>query len=121
MFVVAEFTDYVPRNEEEESLQELETMDDQQWISEEGPKFIAGYVAHRFKNKYPQLGCPTREPPQINEIGSEYLVLLSRGGLMYPSEEFLDIARIIEKIFIHFHGPESLSKEKKYLKSWLKK
>lgn len=116
MFVVADLAEYVPGEEEEALLHQLEA-NDHQWISEEGLRYIAGYVAYRFKNKYPNLGCPTRKLPEINNIRSEYLVLLSRGGLMYPSDEFLNVAKAMENIFINFHGPEALSKEKKIFQS----
>lgn len=106
MFLLADLSNYEPSIEEEQLLQDL---NDSEWISQQGLKYIAGYVAYRFKDKYPFLGNATRELESLDS--SEYIFLLSRGGLMYPSDTFLNVAIFMDNVFENFHGPKTLSKE----------
>lgn len=67
--------------------------------SREGLKYIAGYVAFRFKNKYPELGTSSLELDS-----SSWISYLTRGGLLTPSSELLSAIRISENRFSAMHG-----------------
>ncbi|XP_011884118.1 PREDICTED: uncharacterized protein LOC105571260 isoform X2 [Vollenhovia emeryi] len=58
-------------------------------------------------------GNPTRDLGSLDN--SEYIMMLSRGGLMYPSEEFLKVANIMDDVFEKFHGPNQLKLKTKYI------
>lgn len=79
-------------------------------INQEGLKYIAGYVAHRFRDKYTNLGTLTKELTFIKDE-PDWLPFISRGKLLYPSDELMEVARTIEAEFNKFHG-NSLSYEK---------
>ena len=63
--------------------------------------YVAGYVAHRFRLKYPTLGIPTQEMPATNP--PNWVCHVSRGNLIYPSDELYKVAQILEKVFEAFH------------------
>ncbi len=71
-------------------------------------KFVAGYVAHRYRSKYPNLGTPTKDLP--SDFTPDWITHISKGNLMYPSEDLLNNARVLEVVFNEFHG-NSLSNE----------
>lgn len=71
-------------------------------ITEESLVYIAGYVSYRFRSKYPELGIPTRELPYSDP--STWICQVSRGSLIYPCENLIENARILEKKFAAFHG-----------------
>lgn len=75
-------------------------------IETEALIFIAGYVAHKFRHKYPELGVPTKTLPLTNN----WLSCISRGNCMYPSKDLQTAASIMNEEFIKFHG-SSFSKE----------
>ncbi|OXU21237.1 hypothetical protein TSAR_009035 [Trichomalopsis sarcophagae] len=75
-------------------------------ITDEALIYVAGYVAYRFRSKYPMLGTPTREIP--NTDPTHWICHISRGSLIYPLDELLSSARILEKDFKSFHK-DSLS------------
>lgn len=100
--------DYDPSIDELRLLEELDNATARDWLSHEGLMYITGYVAHRFRNMHHFLGDPTRNL-ESSEI--DYISILSRGGLMYPSETFMNASHIMEKEFNKFHGC-GLSKEK---------
>lgn len=76
-------------------------------------KYIAGYVAYWFRDKYSFLGNPTRDLGSLDN--SEYIMMLSRGGLMYPSEEFIKVANIMDDVFEEFHGSNQLKRKTKHI------
>ncbi|CAH1114672.1 unnamed protein product [Psylliodes chrysocephalus] len=68
-------------------LTQLEKNKMPDFIFKEGLKFIAGYVAYRFKNEYsnlklsaPKTFCQTTHTP-------DWIEFISGGNLIYPSEE----------------------------------
>lgn len=63
--------------------------------------YVAGYVAHRFRNIYSHLGIPTKTLPYIP---TDWLSFISRGNCMYPSSDFLKAADIMNREFENFHG-----------------
>jgi hypothetical protein len=96
-----------PSNEEFNLLHNLERTAEE-CIEENALVYIAGYVAHRFRNRFNDLGCPTRLLPNLQP--NDWLSFISKGNCIYPSSEFLDAANIMEKEFRIFHG-DSFSKE----------
>jgi len=97
-----------PTCEEEQLLLELDKLEVSDIIEEEGLKYVAGYVAYRFKNKYNTLGVETRQLEILDNV--DWLQFISRGKCMYPSEELLQAAHIMNVEFNKYHG-SSLSKD----------
>ena len=68
--------------------------------------YIAGYLASKFRLKYPELalGVPTGQNPQWDIpiwIGAK-----SRGGLTVPSPAFRALLKEFDKVFDSIHGKE---------------
>ena len=83
----------------------VDSSDDDFDCSKEGLKYIAGYLAHKFRIKYPDLGTRTDAAASFkNHSESKWITALSRGGLMLPSHEFLSKMIQFEKIFKEVHG-----------------
>ena len=74
--------------------------------SSEGLAYIAGYLAFKFKHQYPDLGIKTSEECNLQQVNSHWITALSRGGLMKPSDSFLQTVRLFEAEFLKFHGEE---------------
>lgn len=68
----------------------------------EALRYIAGYVAFKFKHKYPTLGVPTKKLDSLEN--PRWLEIISRGLLLTPRGDFWRLAQM--------HGA-FLSKEKK--------
>lgn len=69
-------------------------------IPEEGLQYVTGFVCYRFRDKYPHLGKKTIEEDECND----WIGILSRGNLIRPSDEFLNVAYKLENIFQTYHG-----------------
>ena len=80
-------------------------------IEGEGLAYIAGYVAYRFRLKYPFLGDHTRNVEFSPEKPS-WILTLSDGYLMYPCDDLLEAAFMMNNNFNDFHGPVYLSESK---------
>lgn len=93
---------YEPSLEEMKLLDNFEQVITNEIIENNALLYIAGYVAHRFRHIFPELGIPTKDlpNPQLNN----WLCLLSRGNCIYPSDSFIEAAVIMEQEFQHFHG-----------------
>ena len=89
-------------NDEEKFIQEV--------IKVEGLKYIAGYVAHKFKIKYPFLGTQIRRL-ELNNYNPDWIQYLSDGYLTYPCDDLIAIAKVMEKEFLDCHGKFRLSNE----------
>lgn len=98
--LASNITGYEPSSQEIDLLSQLEIADAQEWNAEQGLKYVSGYVAHRFKKKYPFLKDKSRMLVATEE---DYISILSRGGLTHPSKVFLDAAEIMEQEFKKFH------------------
>lgn len=59
--------------------------------------------------KYPHLGVPTRQLGVLHNP-PDWIQFFSEGNLMYPSDDLIYTANIMNKIFQEFHG-SFLSKE----------
>lgn len=69
-------------------------------IENEALIYVAGYVAHRFRHKYPDLGTPTKNLPTTDG----WLSIISKGNCIYPSNDFQAAAVIMNEDFVKFHG-----------------
>jgi len=85
----------------------------------EGLSYIAGFIAARLKNDFPELGQKTSEACPYQQTNYPWLTALSRGGLTQPSTEFFNMIKQFENIFLQFHGP-TLSKESNVIKNFQK-
>ena len=69
----------------------------------QGLTYIAGFIASKFIAKYPQLGTKTKDILQKSSINS-WIMKISEGGLLAPSEEFLSHVVQFEAEFRAFHN-----------------
>lgn len=100
-------SNYIPTSEELQLLQEMEKLTATTVIEQEGLKYIAGYVAFRFKNKYSFLGTSTE---MLVDREEDWINYISRGRLTSPSSDLLHVAGTMNEQFESFHGT-SLSSE----------
>lgn len=99
---VCDLSSFVISSEKEQLLKSLDELDITDIIEDEGLKYVAGYVAYRFKNKYPNLETETSLLPAVDDV--DWLQFISRGNCLYPSKELLQTARIINAEFTRYHG-----------------
>ena len=83
---------------------------------DEGFKYVVGFLAYKFKDKYPHFGEKTCETPIFEKVDCPWIYALSRGGLTAPSTEFVNVIKKFNDIFCAVHG-STLSKEGKLLGS----
>ena len=76
---------------------------------------MAGYLAHKFRQKYPELGCKTREASNQGQSSSTWISALSRGGLTLPSDNFFKQVRLFEEVFKDIHGKNGLNAQHKVM------
>jgi len=100
--VICDLSTYRATVEEEQLLASLDDMNIIDIIEDEGLKYVAGYVAYRFKSTYPHLGDETREMP-ITSSG-DWIQFISRGKCTYPSKDIIAAARIMNIEFEKYHG-----------------
>ena len=63
--------------------------------------YVAGYVAYKYRSKYPLIGTPTRELPDT--VVPHWICHISRRSLIYPSDELLRArSKDFRKSFQHF-------------------
>ena len=80
----------------------------------EGLKYVAGYVASFFLDKFPELGQKTSNSTTSLKNSSPWITALSRGGLIIPSEQFMAQVYRMESIFKSIHA-NSISFEPKII------
>jgi hypothetical protein len=83
--------------------------------SKEGLKYVAGFLSHKFRIKYPHLGTKTRDKTDFEQSDSPWITALSRGGLTLPSNDFLKQIFLFEKIFKEIHGTNGLNTQYKVM------
>jgi hypothetical protein len=76
----------------------------------ESLKYIAGYVAYRFRDKY-SLGFPSRDNREIKGNMPDWIQYISRGFLLYPSKQLIAATEVLDSVFNDIHK-NSLSKDK---------
>lgn len=92
---------YEPGLHELQLLEEFERVAAQDIVENNALLYVASYVAHRFRNRYGDLGVATKDLP---DLPNDWLCTLSRGNCMYPSETLQNTAKIVNSEFINFHG-----------------
>ncbi|VEN43569.1 unnamed protein product [Callosobruchus maculatus] len=83
-------------------------------VHEEALKYVAGYVAHRFRGKY-DLGVETKNI-EIDRKSQNWLSFISRGNLLNANENMLQATRVLDSEFNIMHGT-SLSNGKHLFKT----
>ena len=79
---------------------------------EEGFNYVAGYIASKVHDKFPQFGVYSKDAAPGNSVPSPWIQSLSYGGLTMPSPHFLGMLKAMEDTFQHLHGAEaSISEE----------
>lgn len=78
-------------------------------IENDNVEYVAGYVAYRFKHKYPYL--------KSDEQGDtdSWINYVSKGNLSIPSRTLVNMAYKLEPIFKNLHG-EGLSNKQYIIK-----
>ncbi|XP_018374037.1 PREDICTED: uncharacterized protein LOC108768190, partial [Trachymyrmex cornetzi] len=104
---VVQIKQYSPNNMEWKLLRDFEINIAGQDVEEQALIYITGYVAHRFRHKYPDLGTPTK----ILAPCDDWLSCISRGNCLYPSDEFMEAARVMNAEFLSFHGTSFFNME----------
>ncbi|CAG9839516.1 unnamed protein product [Diabrotica balteata] len=94
----------------DELINLLDNFEVKERVNMEALRYIAGYVAFKFKSKFSNLGIATSNL-NISEV-PRWLEILSRGSLLNPNEELWEVAKNMENQFHQMHG-NFLNKEKK--------
>ena len=71
--------------------------------SDEALKYIAGYLAYKFRMKYPDLGLKTSQHPNFEVLECPWISALSRGGLTVPTSDFISKVYQMENCFLAIH------------------
>lgn len=69
-------------------------------------EYVTGSVARKFIHKYPHLGNNDKSGRSTNN----WIDCVSLGNLIYPSDDLLKTARLLENIFNNYHGENNLNK-----------
>jgi hypothetical protein len=88
-------------------------------INDEAIRYIAGYVAYRFRNKY-NLGNSTNYHYSETEPIPDWFNFISRSGLLQPNSDLFELAKILDSEFQKMHG-NSLCGEKRIFKTLVEK
>ncbi|CAH1989757.1 unnamed protein product [Acanthoscelides obtectus] len=92
---------------DEDMLKLVDNYEVKEKIHHDSLKYVAGFVAYKFKHKY-NLGNPTNTFER--NIEPDWLETISRGSLLYPNDELYEATLKLESVFYTMHG-SSLSKE----------
>lgn len=66
---------------------------------EDGQENIAGYLAMKFKSKYPELGTLN----YVLTSSESYTQHMSLGGLTKPENHFLRFCKFLNRVFLSIH------------------
>ena len=93
------------------------TMTNMTLTEDDAFRYVMGYLAKKFRGKYPELGSFTYK--QAENENPDFVQMISYGGLTNPSEDFMSTAKKMEKMFrkIHLVNKDSDLKDKKVQKS----
>ena len=80
--------------------------------SAEAQKYLAGFIAHKLKEKHPELSA---EGTMEEEVDCPWIDVLSRGGLRKPSPSWLEQFLRFEGEFHNVHGM-SISRKSQVIK-----
>ena len=76
----------------------------------DGIEYISGYIAKTLKQKYSWLGKYSYQLDRQSQAPS-WVMALSKGGLMVPSEKWLEICRKMNTIFEKYHSEYKLKNQ----------
>lgn len=93
-------SNYKPGPDEMQLLEDFERVTSQELIEKNALLYITGYVAHRYRNRYTDLGVPTKSLP---ELSNDWICTISKENCMYPFEKLQQIAEIMNEEFIKIH------------------
>jgi hypothetical protein len=71
-------------------------------------RYVAGFVAHNFLYKFPNLGERTHEAVNLELGVPDWIRAVSRGGLVVPSDNFMKLVQQFERCFLNFAGASGL-------------
>jgi hypothetical protein len=100
-FVEPEYPEINISDAENKDLDNFKKFEFMEKTNFEALKCIAGYVAHRFRGKYRHLGIATKKL-QVNPAAQDSF--LSSGGLIYPCDELIRVATVMDETFSEMHG-----------------
>lgn len=69
----------------------------------EGMRYVAGFLAKSFLKTWPELGKKSSEFFFLEKVPSEWISLVSLGGLVQPSSLMMRMMTEFESIFQDFH------------------
>ena len=70
--------------------------------SEEGQKYVAGYLAKHFIDRFPKMGMKTSDISFESQFTSPWIEAVSKGGLVDPSHVMLLLMKSLDEIFLAF-------------------
>ena len=73
-------------------LSQVENLEVVDIIEKEGLKYIAGYAAFKFINKYKNLGNPTE---MLVNPENDWINYISRGKIISPSSDLFKVGKVI--------------------------
>lgn len=88
-------------------LEDFERVTAHEIVEKNALLYIAGYVAHKFWNKYSHLGVPIKNLPNLLD---DWVFFLSKGNCMYPCPSFQEAAEIMNEEFQNFMAIFSIKK-----------
>lgn len=103
--------------DEDDELRPMEGIEDanqedlKSWAESEALNYIAGYIAHKVKEKDSSLGQKTKN---LGDETNTWVGILSYGGLTEPSEEWKKTIQMFEVEFKTMHG-NSIDKEEQVI------
>ena len=97
----------------ESQYKELDIMPETFDSKKEAVRYIAGWVAFKLKKKFPELSDGNATNSELNSTRiATWIDHRSLGGLMYPNDEWLQVALQLEELFINHHGPCHIQENK---------
>ena len=70
-------------------------------------RYLAGYIAYRFQSTHPEMGSKTTQLSPLPNA-PDWIAILSKGGLMAPSDSLFRLVLQLEISFLQFYGPTGL-------------
>lgn len=96
---------------DDETMHIMDNFEIKESINREALRYIAGYVAFKFKSKY-NLGTPSSQFRLSTKHAPDWIDFVSRGSLLQPCDELFNAALVMESEFFAMHGA-SLTHETK--------
>lgn len=87
----------------------------------DGFEYVLGWIARKFKTKYPELGDYSYKLTQPESSNPSYVQQLSHGGLTVPSSSWIKKGNELEKFFRRYHPNDKFQHKKKVISSLSRK